>query len=143
MMTTLSRCSRLSIGSFAIVFKENSAETTVKVKKMKEIGAGGVAVRIPQARCACQVLCEQIVHFYGACFIPNHIMMVTEFAPCGSLADCVKKRDEPSERLKAKLMLDATKGLVYLHSNGILHRESSRTTSLSFLWMRTLLSMGS
>ena len=42
--------------------------------------------------------CDQIVHFYGACFIPNHIMMVTEFAPCGSLADCIKKRPKQTDR---------------------------------------------
>ena len=24
--------------------------------------------------------CDQAVHFYGACLIPNHVMMVTEFA---------------------------------------------------------------
>ena len=26
---------------------------------------------------------DQIVHFFGACVIPNHVMMVTEYAPSG------------------------------------------------------------
>ena len=66
--------------------------------------------------------CDEIVHFDGGCLIPNHVMLVTEFAPCGSLADCIKKKDEPSDdNMKAKLMLDAVKGLEYLHSNGIIH----------------------
>ena len=45
--------------------------------------------------------CDEIVHFYGACLIPNHVMMVTEFAPCGSLADAIKKRDEPDDQGQA------------------------------------------
>ena len=37
----------------------------------------------------------------GAGFISNHIMMVTEFAPCGSLTDTIKKRPELQESDKA------------------------------------------
>ena len=48
-----------------------------------------------------KLLCDEIDHFYGACFIPNHVMMVTEYAPCKSLMDCIKKRDEPDEAIKA------------------------------------------
>ena len=46
--------------------------------------------------------CYNIVHFDGACMIREKAMMVmvTEFAPCGSLMDCIKKRKEPSEELK-------------------------------------------
>ena len=54
--------------------------------------------------------CDFVVHFYGACFIPNHIMVVTEFAPSESQMDCTKKRPEPSEFMKAKLMLNAVDG---------------------------------
>ena len=50
-------------------------------------------------------------------------MMVTELAPCPSLMDCIKKRDDPDEAVKAKLMLDAAKGLAYLDVNGVLHRH--------------------
>ena len=76
--------------------------------------------------------CEQIVHFYGACVIPNHIMMVTEYAPCGSLMDCIRKRAEPSDELKTKIALDRAKGLAYLHENGILHRDIKPDNLLVF-----------
>ena len=66
---------------------------------------------------------DQLFHFFRACTSPNHVMLVTEFAPCGSLWDCIKKRAEPDDRVKAKVMLDAARGLAYLHSNGILHRD--------------------
>ena len=59
-------------------------------------------------------------------------MMVTEYAPCGSLADCIKKRPEPDERIKTKVLLDAARGLAYLHSNGILHRDVKPDNVLVF-----------
>ena len=76
--------------------------------------------------------CDEIVHFYGACTIPNHVMLVTEFAPCGSLADCIRKRPEPENKIKAKVMLDAARGLAYLHANGILHRDIKPDNVLVF-----------
>ncbi len=70
--------------------------------------------------------------FFGACFIQNHIMCVMEFAVCGSLADCIKKQPEPEERIKVKLVLDGAKGLSYLHSNWILHRDIKLDNILVF-----------
>ena len=59
-------------------------------------------------------------------------MMVTEFAPCGSLMDCIKKRPEPDDEIKAKLMLDAARGLAYLHANGVMHRDIKPDNVLVF-----------
>ena len=108
--------------------------TDVAVKKMKEVGASERSMEefAKEVAMLDKFRCDQIVHFYGACFIPNHIMMVTEFAPCGSLMDCIKKRSEPNDMIKAKLMLDAAKGLAYLHGNGILHRDIKPDNVLVF-----------
>ena len=86
--------------------------------------------------------CEQIDHFYGVCVIPNHIMMATEFAPFGSLMDCIRKRPEPENKIKAKVMLDAARGLAYLHTNGILHSDTKPDNAFVFLLEDVLVADG-
>ena len=70
--------------------------------------------------------------FNRSFFIPNRVMMVTELAQCGSLADCVIKRSEPIEKAKTKLMLDTAKGLAYLHGNPVLHWDVKPDNVLVF-----------
>ena len=119
---------------FETVFDGTFRGNDVAVKKMKEVDATADSMDefAKEVAMLDKFRCDQMVHFYGACFIPNHVMMVTEYAPCGSLADCIKKRQEPSEGVKVKLMLDAAKGLAYLHSNGILHRDIKPDNVLVF-----------
>ena len=76
--------------------------------------------------------CEQIVLFCGAFLVPNNVIMVTEYASCGSLVDCIRTRAEHDETVMLKLkILDAACVLDYLNKNRILHGTSSRTMSLS------------
>ncbi|BFU19172.1 hypothetical protein CL6EHI_172740 [Entamoeba histolytica] len=68
---------------------------------------------------------EYIIQFYGAVFIPSKICMVTEFAEYGSIQDIMNKRNitEIPKKIRIKFMIDGAKGISYLHSNGILHRD--------------------
>ncbi|ELP91149.1 serine/threonine protein kinase HT1, putative [Entamoeba invadens IP1] len=77
---------------------------------------------------------EYIVHFYGAVFIPNKICMVTEFAQFGSLQDLmrIKKSEEIEMKLRIKMCLDCAQGILYLHENGILHRDIKPDNFLVF-----------
>ena len=76
--------------------------------------------------------CSYIIHFYGAVFIPNKICIVTEFATYGSLNDLINKHEIINEKIRIKIILDAAKGISYLHNNGILHRDIKPDNILIF-----------
>ena len=68
---------------------------------------------------------DHLIHFYGASFFPENICMVTELAEFGSLQTLISEGDKMKPRLKmrVKMLLDCVRGIHYLHSNGILHRD--------------------
>ena len=121
-------------GSFGVVFKGVFRGDDVAVKMLKGVDVSEEAMDefTKEVEMLDKFRCNFIVHFYGACFIPNHNMMVKEFAPCGSLMDCITKKNEPSYNIKTKLMLDAARGIEYLHNNGILHRDIKPDNVLVF-----------
>ena len=86
-------------GIFGVVFKRTFRGNEVDIKKMKDVGvsADSIVTFAKEVGTLDKFRCEQIVHFYGACTIRNRIVMVTEYAPCGSLRDYIKKRDRPHE----------------------------------------------
>ena len=91
-------------GSFGIVFRGRFRGEDVAIKKMKDIDASieSMAEFEKEVDMLGKFRCDEIVHFYGACFVPNHVMMVTEYAPCGSLADATKELPEQPETVKAR-----------------------------------------
>ncbi|ELP85987.1 tyrosine kinase, putative, partial [Entamoeba invadens IP1] len=118
---------KLGEGSFGIVFKGTFRENNVAIKKMKQQcnNTNGMIEFESEVSMLDKFRSDYIVHFYGAVFIPNKICLVTEFALLGSLQDLIKHKqsNEIEMKLKIKIMLDASKGIQYLHENGILHRD--------------------
>lgn len=53
----------------------------------------------------------------------NHIYMVLEYVENGSLSALIDKFGAFPEKLAAAQMKQILKGLFYLHSNGIIHRD--------------------
>ena len=76
--------------------------------------------------------CSYIIHFYGAVFIPHKICIVTEFATYGSLNDLIKQHEIINEQIRIKILIDSAKGIQYLHTNGILHRDIKPDNILIF-----------
>ena len=78
--------------SFGVVYKGTFRGNDVAVK-MKEVDATADSMDefAKEVAMLDKFRCDFIVHFYGVGTISNHIMMVTEFAPFGSLMDCIKK----------------------------------------------------
>ncbi|ELP89083.1 protein serine/threonine kinase, putative [Entamoeba invadens IP1] len=130
--------SKLGEGSFGIVYRGKFRGHEVAIKKMKEMGDGDTGLMLDEFNNEVSMLnkfrSEYIVHFYGAVFIPSKICMVTEFAQYGSLQDLMKHKKESAIniKMKTKILLDATKGIVYLHENGILHRDIKPDNILIF-----------
>ncbi|ELP85853.1 protein serine/threonine kinase, putative [Entamoeba invadens IP1] len=124
--------SKLGEGSFGVVYKGKYRGNDVAIKKMKQkedgkTDSGDKSDDEFEKEVAMldKFRCDYIIHFYGAVFIPNKMCMVTEFALFGSLQDLMKhkNREKIEMKLRIKLMLDTLNGIIYLHTNGILHRD--------------------
>ncbi|ELP92624.1 protein serine/threonine kinase, putative [Entamoeba invadens IP1] len=118
---------KIGEGGFGVVYIGKYRNTIVAVKKVKFVlnTPGEIDGFENEVDMLDKFRSDYIIHFYGAVFIPSKICMVLEYAQFGSLQDIMKhRRDTPIIFImRTKLMLDAAKGIEYLHNNGILHRD--------------------
>ncbi|ELP83573.1 protein serine/threonine kinase, putative [Entamoeba invadens IP1] len=115
---------QISVGSFGVVFKGKLGRNTVAIKKMKNAtdSKDQMAEFEKEVSMLDKFRCDYI------------ICMVTEFAEFGSVCDMLKNKDakDVDMKLRIKMCLDATKGVSYLHKNGILHRDIKPDNVLLF-----------
>ncbi|ELP89213.1 serine/threonine protein kinase, putative [Entamoeba invadens IP1] len=123
-------------GSFGVVYKGTFRGNLVAIKKLKNISNEENVLDefTKEIEMLDKFRCDYIVHFYGAVFIINKMSMVTEFAKYGSLKDLIQKESGNfvTTQMRSKFMLDASRGLMYLHTNGILHRDIKTDNILIF-----------
>lgn len=66
---------------------------------------------------------ENVVRFIGACRKPMVWCIVTEYAKGGSLRMSLAKKRAVPLRLAVRHALDVARGMEYLHSYGVIHRD--------------------
>ncbi|KAI5069153.1 hypothetical protein GOP47_0015454 [Adiantum capillus-veneris] len=66
---------------------------------------------------------ENVVRFLGACRKPLVWCIVTEYAKGGSLRTTLSKKRAMPLRLAVRHALDIARGMEYLHSFGVIHRD--------------------
>ena len=121
---------KLGEGSFGIVYLGTYRGNKVAIKLLKnkvEITEDQAILQFEkEVAMLDKFRSEYIIHFFGACFIPKKVCIVTEYAPYGSIQDMINNiemKKMMTTNMKVKLCLDAAKGIEYLHNNGILHRD--------------------
>ncbi|GAB1225967.1 hypothetical protein ENUP19_0270G0001 [Entamoeba nuttalli] len=118
---------KIGEGTFGIVYVGEFRGNKVAIKKMKQIDESEDKKKEFEKEVSMldKFRDEYIIQFYGGVFIPNKICMVTEYAEYGSIQDIINKRKitEIPKKIRIKFLIDGAKGISYLHSNGILHRD--------------------
>jgi len=112
-------------GSFANVYRGKIHETDVAVKVIKCVSNMDLEQSLlSEAALMVKLRHPNIVLFMGACIKTPDLFLVTEFMLNGSVREILDSKDvgiEP-EHIK-RLAIDASKGMTYLHSKKIVHRD--------------------
>ena len=125
---------KIGSGSFGIVYRAVWQGTRVAVKELQDgmlfdEDSDQAAHDLIQKRFKEEVLLmsklrhPNIVLLVGACTESPHLCLVTELLGNGSIYDMIQQNVKIEESSKVNWLLDVARGLVYLHSHGIVHRD--------------------
>lgn len=113
-------------GSFGIVCAcintSNDMMYAVKFIEISEDGSSDLQNEIDILKSTSE--CNYIVKYYGAYKKENYLMIVMEYCDGGSVLDVMQVTDSPlTEQQIGAICYNMLKGLDYMHSHKILHRD--------------------
>ncbi|XP_075056098.1 serine/threonine-protein kinase PLK4 [Mixophyes fleayi] len=119
----------LGKGSFACVYRAQSINTGIEVaikmidkKAMQKVG---MVQRVRnEVEIHCQLKHPSILELYNYFEDSNYVYLILEMCHNGEMNRFLKNRKKPfTEKEALHLMEQIVKGMLYLHSHGILHRD--------------------
>jgi tRNA A-37 threonylcarbamoyl transferase component Bud32 len=118
----------LGQGSFATVYKGRWQGSTVAIKKLNDImlvlnSKNALAEFKREAGIMNALKHPNIVQLFGICEEGKTAYIVMEFMPGGSLFAFLRKPASEPWQVRFPIIIDITNGLVYMHSQSMLHRD--------------------
>ena len=129
-------CSRiLGSGAFGQVRTARWNGAAVAVKHLLVHGLHDESVRAlrKEVRLHSSLHFDHVVQLYAASTIPPHLCLIVELASGGSLWDYLHSASEPlPHALQTAFVYDIARGMSFLHTKGVLHRDLKSANVLVF-----------
>ncbi len=115
---------RFASGASGQVCKATYSSTSVCVKQLYSLLIDPEDMRefINEASILAQMTHPKVVRFYGIAVDSDSLLIVTELCEM-SLLDFMKQRGTLSSLHKAAILLQISRGMEYVHSKGLVHRD--------------------
>lgn len=125
---------RVGRGTYADVFRATCRGEVVAFKQLKDqaIPENAQVELKQEAAMMLRLNHPNIVKLLKVCLISGHLGLVMEFAPLGSLYQVLRNGEEHNWLWRLKVCLRAARGVCYLHSLRILHRDLKTKNILVF-----------
>lgn len=125
----------LGSGAFGEVrtAKWNGVNVAVKHLLVHDIHSDTVRALRKEIRLHSSLHFDHVVQLYAASTIPPNLCLVIELASGGSLWEYLRSTSEPlSHALQTAFLYDIARGMSFLHTKGVLHRDLKSPKVLVF-----------
>ncbi|XP_077229764.1 putative serine/threonine-protein kinase SIS8 isoform X2 [Tasmannia lanceolata] len=119
---------RVGIGFFGEVFRGmwNRTDVAIKIFLEQDLTAENMEDFCNEISILCCLRHPNVILFLGACTMPPHLSMVTEYMEMGSLYNLIHtsgQKKKLSWRRRLKMLRDICRGLMCIHRKKIVHRD--------------------